>query len=691
MAANTGRRQSTRQVSRTSRPQNYYARNFSGRGVADGASTSNDAQPGFFPAIQHFTDAVDALPKEVIRHFSMLKEVEAKLHAPDDQVRRLAAMIKDLPPPVRARQPPQAYFPSLSAQNSVDGSRHGSVVATQGSDGTTINGESNEMADRERQALFYNLNMNIIMMAPALDEKIAVLTTANQTLQRQLDRMVSSYNHIPEEVSDEARLGNPKHWAYVTDKETKKVPERARREVVNTNTLAAAAAAVEGEFASRSEARREAVAARKSRAQQIDSDFDDRPPPKKGPGKAKKPIEDPKSVGLGIANGVAGPGKKRKVPGSIPMERSASGALSNAARANQASPRETPDIVPKKRSKPGPAPKKRYEVAVKKKRASLTQNRVAGGASPYLTSSPVIGTFSAKDPSIRPGQNRGRQNSATNSITSANLDNNKITRPPSSQSNRPTNGASALSAYEQLQASAAGGDSTENLKPLPDNARPMKSEEADNGGDDVSMPDVDQPPQAPVITRAGRQSKTATPLSSTFPEQLGARGRAARGNKDSGNNTGSHASSESGEQQRSRRKKGTATSGTNAGSAAPSTRADDASDLGDEAEIEDADLDEAELEGVDGEEEGNEPKYCYCNDVSYGEMVACDNESCEREWFHLKCAGLSRAPDENSEFFLLGSDEDYANVLCPAKWYCDDCKISMKENSKRSRPVSRRE
>ena len=90
-------------------------------------------------------------------------------------------------------------------------------------------------------------------------------------------------------------------------------------------------------------------------------------------------------------------------------------------------------------------------------------------------------------------------------------------------------------------------------------------------------------------------------------------------------------------------------------------------------------------------EEGNEPKYCYCNDVSYGEMVACDNESCEREWFHLKCAGLSRAPDENSEFFLLGSDEDYANVLCPAKWYCEDCKISMKENSKRSRPVSRRE
>ena len=61
-----------------------------------------------------------------------------------------------------------------------------------------------------------------------------------------------------------------------------------------------------------------------------------------------------------------------------------------------------------------------------------------------------------------------------------------------------------------------------------------------------------------------------------------------------------------------------------------------------------------EIDGADGDEgNDNEPKYCYCNDVSYGEMVACDNEACEREWFHLKCAGLTRAPDENSESFPL--------------------------------------
>ncbi|KAK5242777.1 hypothetical protein LTR16_008284, partial [Cryomyces antarcticus] len=51
---------------------------------------------------------------------------------------------------------------------------------------------------------------------------------------------------------------------------------------------------------------------------------------------------------------------------------------------------------------------------------------------------------------------------------------------------------------------------------------------------------------------------------------------------------------------------------------------------------------EAEVEGDD--EDDDEPKYCYCNSVSYGEMVACDNDNCEREWFHLACVGLTRPP-----------------------------------------------
>ncbi|KAI7901011.1 uncharacterized protein BX663DRAFT_487983 [Cokeromyces recurvatus] len=49
----------------------------------------------------------------------------------------------------------------------------------------------------------------------------------------------------------------------------------------------------------------------------------------------------------------------------------------------------------------------------------------------------------------------------------------------------------------------------------------------------------------------------------------------------------------------------------------------------------------------------NEPLYCYCNQVSYGEMVACDNMNCEIEWFHLACVNLKTVPK--------------------GKWYCDYC------------------
>jgi hypothetical protein len=52
----------------------------------------------------------------------------------------------------------------------------------------------------------------------------------------------------------------------------------------------------------------------------------------------------------------------------------------------------------------------------------------------------------------------------------------------------------------------------------------------------------------------------------------------------------------------------------------------------------------------------DEPKYCYCNRGSYGEMVACDNDVCPREWFHLACTELREAPSEEE------------------KWYCRDCR-----------------
>uniref|UniRef100_H3G7E0 Inhibitor of growth protein n=1 Tax=Phytophthora ramorum TaxID=164328 RepID=H3G7E0_PHYRM len=49
----------------------------------------------------------------------------------------------------------------------------------------------------------------------------------------------------------------------------------------------------------------------------------------------------------------------------------------------------------------------------------------------------------------------------------------------------------------------------------------------------------------------------------------------------------------------------------------------------------------------------NEPIYCSCRRVSFGQMVGCDNDDCKYEWFHFSCVGLTDQP--------------------AGKWYCQDC------------------
>jgi hypothetical protein len=57
----------------------------------------------------------------------------------------------------------------------------------------------------------------------------------------------------------------------------------------------------------------------------------------------------------------------------------------------------------------------------------------------------------------------------------------------------------------------------------------------------------------------------------------------------------------------------------------------------------------------------DEPRYCVCGDVSWGTMIACDNEdNCEKEWFHLTCIGLEDLPPRRT------------------KWYCPDCRKKLK-------------
>jgi inhibitor of growth protein 3 len=51
-------------------------------------------------------------------------------------------------------------------------------------------------------------------------------------------------------------------------------------------------------------------------------------------------------------------------------------------------------------------------------------------------------------------------------------------------------------------------------------------------------------------------------------------------------------------------------------------------------------------EMLDGDEEdgADDRKYCTCQSVSFGDMVACDNDACPYEWFHWGCVGLKSEP-----------------------------------------------
>lgn len=49
-----------------------------------------------------------------------------------------------------------------------------------------------------------------------------------------------------------------------------------------------------------------------------------------------------------------------------------------------------------------------------------------------------------------------------------------------------------------------------------------------------------------------------------------------------------------------------------------------------------------------------EPTYCICEQKSYGDMIACDNDLCPLEWCHFECVSVSGKPK--------------------GKWYCPFCR-----------------
>ncbi|KIH66666.1 PHD-finger [Ancylostoma duodenale] len=61
------------------------------------------------------------------------------------------------------------------------------------------------------------------------------------------------------------------------------------------------------------------------------------------------------------------------------------------------------------------------------------------------------------------------------------------------------------------------------------------------------------------------------------------------------------------------------------------------------------------------ESDDSRRKWCFCNEKSYGDMVACDNKACPYQWFHYPCVNISSTPK--------------------GRWYCPHC---TEERSKRN-------
>ncbi|TAQ84447.1 hypothetical protein B7494_g7228 [Chlorociboria aeruginascens] len=631
-------------------------------------SASSPVEPvKIFPAITAFSDAIRALPKELVRHFTLLKEVDAKTFAAEDHLGELVHAALNAPLPER-RQPPELHHAlgptsaPMSAQPSINGSVTNGHIGSVPSVGDVVDAynPANANFDIPRRQIFQQISYTIGTILISTDEKNHVLSTANESLNKQVARLEDCWAHFDDEFDAEARYGSSTHWAYPENRSGRSGHTGHSRALANPNTQL-----LVDEAAARSDARKQAVLAKKAKNHHVESDFDDHhdgrnkvESTKKLHGNSKIRKAADAAIGLGITNGTGTngnpPHKRRKIDkgaNGVGMERamtSVYGSNGTAAKGKGGSPRETPGPDgPKKRPRGGAATNGQT------RKRNNTVNSVA--MSPSLASSPIRTTFpdaKANPRSSPPATNggrlassRARQNSTQSIVETARQ------RPESSASNKP-NGVIGTPDLG-VAASITG-------RTIPEVKSTMK-ESGTSSKDEHLLEDVEQQPpemvgglvvgnrrdstakredtetngdvilaiqtSTVVMTKSGRASKPSTPAIPQFPEP--GRSRSARNHNDtSSNGKRSH-------------KKG-------AGAAAQLLAKRESDDVTLQGDDEDLEVD------------ADEPTYCYCNGVSYGEMVACDADGCEKEWFHLECVGLKVAPRGN------------------AKWYCDDCKDKLK-------------
>lgn len=688
-----------------------------------GGGQNPDQAIDIFPAITHFADAITALPKELVRHFTLLKEVDAKIFGPEEALGRLVNVALHTPLPERPQAPSLHGLTSASKNESagtVTGVKPGSTHPHSPASEIQASADAAfvwDAANVPRRQMFRECAYTMQDMLVSLDEKNHVISTATEALHKQMARLDDCFPYIANEVSEEARYGSNTHWAYPENRIKKANGGGGGREAAATILTAAQQAAAE-EAAARSEARKQAMEAKRKRNAFGESDFDDshdarnKDGSKKAHGntKGRRVTEVPPPSGLANASAASTngnhPQKRRKVEkapnGGIALERTASthGNNGTASKGKNNSPRETP--VPeaaRKRSRlpvtTNGAARRRYAHLLEdpdcpNSLIPLRNNTVTSLAnSPSLASSPVQGTFAESKPhqrpspgpaNSRPSSVRGRQNSSHSVLDSARH------RPDSATSNR-QNGHAGTGPPDLKSVSGVTGRSVSEIKAsMKESAVSAKGEHL---LEDVNQVDPDMigglvvgstttrkesaslkheemtdapidgaPPNSQSNTassKSGRASKPSTPAIPHFPDTANqSRGRSARNVFDGAGPAAPTPLGASAHNKRSHKKGAGAAAAMAAQTQTPMQMDDDGHAHGHDND-EDEGV-EAEIIGdgeMDVDVDVDEPTYCYCNGVSYGEMVACDRDECAKEWFHLECVGLKVAPKGNGEFFFF--------------------------------------
>ncbi|KAI5789030.1 hypothetical protein EDC01DRAFT_658563 [Geopyxis carbonaria] len=656
----TSRRQPLRQARQARKP--------AGGRVTNGIGGSNDqssslAPTKFYPALTAFTDALDALPAETIRHFTLLREVDAKACIPEANLRALIDAAERLAP---AEDPnaPDAAFEALRQLEELRRGREDPVFAASHQEAlaeldkhelleaTTPGGARTILGVPEsRRARAAQIRGQLSDLLMTEDEKIHVVTTANEALQKHLARIEHAFAYVEVEIPSIYRLGNKEHWAY-------KEPMKKG---------AAAAQARERE---RREAEERYYAMNHAREQESNVRGDSRRTTKNS--HAHHHLEDDHETGK----------KSRSRKDNEPLastkrlaEQAAGAAMSNTQSQKRRKTAVVKDSEKEKAVKGTASPRAGTPAtgANKKKTAvpNVAQrgNRSRNAPTPSATNSPRIptasptingpGTFTVPHPPPLPPPPPPPPLPPQTSTP---------IHPTSEPTSAPAVPKPTKKAKEaQQQAASAPPDSRPPATPDAPRAPTPKVIRAATPAPPLPPPpaptpitkkepepEVREPPPPPPPKLSHKKkaapvrvpspptpSETAkitaptptipaSPIKTERPRPPPITTSSTGSAKTPGGPPSAHTPLSS--KSASHRKRSGSTSTVKKTQTKPHKKAAAAN------------------------AEPEEETYCTCNGISYGEMVACDGEDCKREWFHLDCVGLAQAPRGK------------------AKWYCNDCR-----------------